>query len=158
MHMHTMIDPKGKERYIVISSQEFMEAFFAKNSVNKDTILISITCPMDQPCNVKPTEHLHIFRMEFNDLDNPTDKFFAPDEQDFIGLSKFINTHKDIQNIFVHCGAGMSRSPAVAWSMADYLHLKTPFGDNFDTIAKTVYTPNMLVKRLCDNELNRKEG
>lgn len=155
--LHHMLTPEGTPVNLLIASQAFIENLFSNNVPAIDTMLISITCPMDAPCAVHESEHLFVFRMEFNDIDRTDDsmytRFYAPEQTDFDGLKGFVEQHADAKNIFVHCGSGLSRSPAVAWSICDFLHLKDAHGRPFADRAVSRYTPNMRVKRLCDAEL-----
>jgi predicted protein tyrosine phosphatase len=125
--------------------------------MTNDTILVSITNPGEPIAKIHETKHLHIFRMQFWDLDNDEGNIKAPDRHSFDGIKRFIDAHTQVPNIFIHCGAGISRSAAVAWSICDYLHLTDLEGRDFSTYATTRYIPNRRVKALCDIALEKGE-
>ena len=155
--IHTLIGPNNITRKLLIGSQSFMEMFFDNYVMTNDTILISITNPGEPMANIHETKHLHIFRMQFWDLDRDDDKLRAPDRHSFDGIKRFIDSHRSVPNIFVHCGAGISRSAAVAWSICDYLQLTDLEGHDFGTYATIRYIPNRRVKALCDIALQKGE-
>ena len=87
-----------------------------------------------------------IFRMYFNDLitDFGKDKDFmpAPKQEDFAGLKKFVD-NLDCELLVVHCGAGYSRSAAVAAAINDYLNL------GYEIFGNPNYCPNLTVYSCC---------
>ena len=155
--IHTLIGPDNITRKLLIGSQNFMETFFDAYVMTNTTILVSITNPGEPIAKIHETKHLHIFRMQFWDLDNDEGNIKAPDRHSFDGIKRFIDAHNQVPNIFVHCGAGISRSAAVAWSICDYLHLTDLEGRDFSTYATTRYIPNRRVKALCDIALEKGE-
>lgn len=93
-----------------------------------------------------------VIRLKFNDLERDYgDKIRAPKQGDFSGLKMFIDAFVErgnIEDIIVHCEAGISRSSAVAAVIARYLNL-----DEFNLIWNNDrYIPNELVYRLASNE------
>lgn len=107
------------------------------------TIIISITSKDEENVIFAENENIiDICRLSFNDLDRDIEKYKAPILSDFDGLKEFIDKYPNI-DILVHCGAGVSRSPAVAMAIGDYLKIDT--GIN---MSKN-YDPNRLVYRLA---------
>lgn len=93
---------------------------------------------------------IDILPLYFNDIERDYGESIAPRQEDFIGLKEFIDTHKDnVDEIIVHCAAGISRSSAVAAAICQYLDL-----DEFNTIWNCHnYIPNSLVYKLALREL-----
>ena len=93
---------------------------------------------------------LRIFRMNFPDIDSsdaPHLMKYAATPEDLSGLKSFIDEIKDECNfLIVHCAAGVSRSPAVASVIEEYLGLP-------DTIwSSGNYQPNRHVYTLALKE------
>lgn len=90
-----------------------------------------------------------IFRMNFHDLVTDfkidDDVMPAPVQSDFTGLKNFID-NLDCKLLIVHCGAGQSRSAAVAAAISDYLNL------NLEIFGNPKYSPNPTVYKCCLNE------
>ncbi len=91
-----------------------------------------------------------IFRMRFPDC--VTDMKFkggilkAPMQEDFVGLKEFVDS-LSCDMLIVHCGAGYSRSAAVAAAINDYLNL------GYEIFGNPNYCPNPTVYKCCQNEL-----
>lgn len=91
-----------------------------------------------------------IFRMKFPDIDicdSPSLMKYLATEEDIKGLKNFIDTIKnDCNFLIVHCAAGISRSPAVASAIEEYLGFP-------DSIWKSgSYHPNRHVYKLSLQE------
>ena len=155
--IHTLTGPDNITRKLLIGSQNFTEMFFNNYTITKDSILISITNPGEPIAKIHEIKHLYIFRMQFWDIDKNTINLKAPNQASFNGLKKFIDTHRKVSNIFIHCGAGISRSAAVAWSICDYLQLTDLQGNKFDKYALLYYVPKKKKKNLCDIALQKGE-
>lgn len=123
-------------------------------------IIVSINCLNDlSPVFYEPTNPLNkrvmaVLRLNFNDIDRPYQDL-EPKQEHFIGLKAFIDTFKDnpeIEEIIVHCAAGISRSSATAAAICKYLNL-----DEHKIIwSNPSFVPNELVYRLALNELGLK--
>lgn len=92
-----------------------------------------------------------ILPLYFNDIEKDYGDSIAPKQEDFIGLKDFIDKYKDdVEEIIVHCAAGISRSSAVAAAICQYLDL-----DEENIIwANHQYIPNKLVYKLAIKELD----
>lgn len=126
---------------IMVMSQNM--AILYSKKVQEPTIIISITSK-DQENALFPNNPniIDICRLSFNDLDRDIDEYKAPILSDFDGLKEFIDKYPNT-NILVHCGAGVSRSPAVAMAIGDYLGIDTGINTS------NQYDPNRLVYRLA---------
>jgi predicted protein tyrosine phosphatase len=121
-------------------------------------ILISINCPDERApqfyecTNPEYIRRIDLLRLNFNDIDREF-KGLEPKSKNFIGLKEFIDKYKDdneVEEIIVHCHAGISRSSAMALAIATYLNM-----DDFlnTTLNDSSYKPNKLVYELALNEL-----
>ena len=104
--------------------------------------------------NIEDRRIMGVLKLNFNDIDKPFENM-EPKQEDLLGLKAFIDTIKDnpeIEEIIVHCAAGISRSSAVAAAICQYLGL-----DEFKIIWSSYnYVPNTLVYKLAINELGLK--
>lgn len=124
------------------------------------TIIISISCLTDEyPSFVyskyRSSKVKDVFAMKFNDLEKDYSiaglKYVGPKQEDLKGLKEFIDKNKDsVEQIIVHCSAGISRSSAVAAAIALYVgeDEKKIIWDSYK------YCPNRLVYKLARNEFN----
>ena len=119
--------------------------------LDKKTSIISIVCPGENDAVFFDNKNIDkILRLYFNDcisdikMQNTVLK--APTQDDFKGLKNFVdNLSCDL--LIVHCGAGVSRSAAVAAAINDYLNL------DYNIFENPNYSPNPTVYKCCQNEL-----
>lgn len=71
--------------------------------------------------------------LEFHDKIRPKDGVQLFSEKHALSIYEFVGKYQDYSEIIIHCAAGMSRSPAIAWALAEY------FGS---TTAESFYTTN----------------
>lgn len=121
-------------------------------------VIVSISCINDEypsfiSSKYRSSKIKDVFPMKFNDLEKDygiaKDRFRAPVQKDLNGLKDFIDKYKDqVEEIVVHCAAGISRSSAVAAAIALYLEEdeKAIIWNNYK------YRPNRLVYKLTRNE------
>lgn len=126
-------------KYQAISEVEAIRLSYQENL--EPTLLISITCPetKDLPKFHLNENILYIHRMKFHDLTeayNEECQLLTNDQ--LLELQSIIDGYKNqINQIVVHCAAGISRSSAIAAGLALYL------GDSDDFIWTTKrYLPN----------------
>lgn len=136
---------------ITVMSRQEAIAHSYKKDVNK-YIIVSICCPDDTgPIFYTPSKRKGILRLWFNDIDRPYENK-EPKQEDFVGLKAFIDKFKndsEIEEIIVHCAAGISRSSAVAAAICQYLDL-----DELNIIWNNPnFVPNSLVYKLALKEL-----
>lgn len=88
----------------------------------RSEVCISITSPHDLPARLSP-KFRAVLRLTFSDIVNnpqvqrPWDVPFAAEHA--AEIIAFISRWRDVDQIVVHCMAGMSRSPAVALGICD---------------------------------------
>lgn len=136
----------------VMSRMEAVQHSYLQDIPN--CMIVSISCPGDSA----PSFYIHpdrskqrikgVLKLNFNDIDKDYYNAKAPVLGDFAGLKAFVETAKqaeDVEEIIVHCAAGISRSAATAAAICQYLGL-----DEQEIIwSKYRYKPNMLVYKLA---------
>ena len=132
---------------ITIMSQD--NAIEYAKYTNKKIAIISIVGENESPIDFIGDNIVNIFRMFFEDIERPIGKYKAPDRKDFIGLKEFLDNNIDnIEEIVVHCHAGISRSSGCASAIARYIGVD----DNFIWNSYK-YVPNRLVFKCALEEL-----
>lgn len=123
-----------------------------KTDINK-CIIVSINTPNYGTYLYDNKNIIDILPLYFNDIERDYKNCLAPRQNDFAGLKDFIDTYKDqVDEIIVHCAAGISRSSATAAAICQYLKI-----DEVKTIwANSDYIPNTLVYKLALKELGLK--
>jgi predicted protein tyrosine phosphatase len=114
------------------------------------TAIISITEPTEEPVIFADNSNIkEIFRMRFYDLEVGKNELKEATQEDFNGLKTFIDSlkAKNIEQLIVHCAAGISRSAGVACAIDEYLGLNNNFW------FQRQYFPNIHVYKLTCNEL-----
>ena len=83
----------------------------------------------------------------------------APTEEDIRPLFEWLDSNSQIGGLLVHCGAGMSRSPAIALLALCHIHPGSNVCENMHHVAKCSAAkyiwPNPLVVELGDNIMQR---
>ena len=118
---------------------------------NDKTSVISIVGPLEADAEFARNKNIDkIFRMYFNDLITDfkidDDVMPAPVQSDFTGLKDFVDS-LNCDTLVVHCGAGYSRSAAVAAAINEYLDL------DYEIFNNKNYCPNITVYQCCMKEL-----
>lgn len=104
---------------ISVTNRSIIESMFFNNR----SAVISIITPGDKPPNISIMENWLI--LPFHDANPEIDKddnllYFNDVHCDKI--YKFITTlPKHVENLYIHCDAGISRSPAVAIAISDFM-------------------------------------
>lgn len=121
-------------------------------------IIVSITGETDYVPNFNIGSSLEnteskvkdIFSMHFEDIDYEITGYKEPRKEDFEGLKEFIDKYEcEVEEIIVHCHAGISRSSACGAAICDYLKVDSNF------IWKSgKYIPNRLVYKLAKEEFD----
>ncbi len=128
--------------------------------------VISIVSPSDHEADIKVEGGIKkIFRMKFYDVledeyqerelpesERPARPLYpAARKEDMEGLKEFVDSLSDesINLLIVHCGAGMSRSAAVATAVKEYLGTKH---DDIIHCARKMY-PNRHVEEIAKEVL-----
>jgi len=114
-------------------------------------LIISVSCPGDPPARLPtwPTT-LHVVRLQFSDTDSATGLHESVAHELFTreqaaSILRAVKRHANAERIIVHCGAGLSRSPAIAAALTKILG-----GDDSGYFKR--YMPNMWVYRLLLEE------
>lgn len=123
---------------------------YSLRKLNLNCIIISIN---DSGYNTIIHENLKIIdvlTLEFDDIGIPIENLKLMTMDDGYKIKNFIDKYKDsINNIVVHCTAGISRSAAVACCLARYLN-----GDDTYLFEIGKYIPNKFVYKCLCNALN----
>ena len=134
-----------------------MQAEAMSNWLGCNTAIISITAPDDDDAVFADNQFIKgIFRIKAYDIveDEITYRgakgknkriLKAATAKDLKGLKEFVDSIKDVDLLIVHCGAGISRSAAVAVAVAEYLGVNFKLTDDKH--------PNGLLYRLTCSEL-----
>ena len=145
---YSLFDQQGNCVNVVIGPRHMILSVMRQIKQScKKTAVISIVTP-GQEFNIRPYTTSNIRAIQLSIYDEDTGEK-ACTAHDFEGLRQFLDHDHHVNNLLFHCDAGASRSPAVAWAVCDYLHLKTIAGYSFGKIATTGYAPNMRVYRTC---------
>ena len=137
---------------MIITVKSIDEAIsYSYSKLDKKIAIVSITCLNDSlpDFNTKNENILGILELHFNDIERPYGDYKIPKKEDFKELKNFIDTYKDaVDEMVVHCHAGISRSSATASAICRYLNIDDSFiWDSF------MYHPNSLVFKLALEEL-----
>lgn len=112
------------------------------NNFDVPTIIISIRSVGDTPPKklfLHSNPQIKSFiTLAFDDVETYCQGYCPITEQQAIKIAKFVMRHKDkVQQIIVHCDAGISRSAGVAGAIAKYLN------NDDNKFFMAPYTPNM---------------
>ena len=118
--------------------------------------LISLASPghVDPPLADPPPFRLDL---RFNDIAQPREGLTPPTEADVAALLAFAEPWDGARPLLIHCWAGVSRSPAVAYAVAC---ARSGPGEEQDwaerlRLAAPTATPNPLIVALADRLLGR---
>ena len=139
---------------IIVTDRETIQ----RGLVVKSTfVVISITDPGVPRTKIKKASGLKdVLYLSFNDSE-PVDGLKLPKEIRLMtedharAIWKFVNQHRQVGAIVVHCHQGMSRSPAIAAAISRYLGLdEAKFHRN--------YQPNQFIYDLMIETMPRKKS
>lgn len=113
------------------------------NNFDVPTIIISIRSIGDTPPKklfLHSNPQIKSFiTLAFDDITTYHANYYPITEQQARKIAKFVMRYKDsVEQIIVHCDAGLSRSAGVAAAIAKYLN-----GSDDDFFVRSPYTPNM---------------
>lgn len=113
------------------------------NNFDMPTIIISIRSIGDTPPKklfLHSNPQIKSFiTLAFDDVTTYHANYYPITEQQARKIAKFVMRYKDsVEQIIVHCDAGISRSAGVAAAIAKYLN-----GSDDDFFVRSPYTPNM---------------
>lgn len=117
---------------ITVLSKDSFCNLLIENKINDDNVesfrdcFISISGSGDNDTPFRDN-HLNVLNLEFDDIINENHYLTKNGKQlrifnkeDASKIIEFINLHKDKENLYVHCLAGISRSGAVGEFISDY--------------------------------------
>lgn len=102
------------------------------------SVVISINGVYDTIAQIVKTEQNNIRDILFLRFDDTDTGALAINKLDTLKIKNFVNKHKSMSNMIVHCGAGQSRSAGVAAAILKYL-----YNDDTQIFNNRRYTPNM---------------
>ena len=114
------------------------------NNFDVPTVIISIRSIGDTPPKKLFFHSNHqvkdFITLAFDDVTTYCQGYYPITEQQARKIAKFVMRYKDsrVEQIVVHCDAGISRSAGVAAAIAKYLN-----GNDDDFFVRGPYTPNM---------------
>ena len=127
---------------VKVFSRAALEEYIKYFGFSEPTIVISISCPSD----LVPRYLLYdinnmvdkIF-VKFDDVECDFGSYVSMSDEDAKNIVDFVFKHKDVDNIVVHCDAGISRSAGVAAALSKIFN-----NDDFKYFSPyTMYEPNM---------------
>jgi predicted protein tyrosine phosphatase len=107
-----------------------------------------------------PTNHWmpstpNVLNLEFDDIDGHDNNYkSAFNNKDAERVIDFIIRNKDKNNFYIHCGAGISRSGAIALFIGDMFKY---FGNDYNILPNIPKTPNAWVLKVLHNKINQIE-
>jgi len=132
----------------IMSKQEC--TLFSTKDLTEDYIIISINDTGHSTVIYNNKHILNTLKLWFDDIDKPIPKSNLMVAQDAVKIREFIDTYKDkVNNIIVHCTAGISRSGAVGCCLARYLN-----GDDEYLLDTGRYMPNKHVYEIMCRAFN----
>lgn len=132
------------KKFTVMSRRD--AAKFTYGDVKEKTIIISIT-DVAKSDNSFGRHHniVDICRVKFDDVEKGEPNCIT--QEDAKKILSFMERHKNVDNVIVHCEAGISRS---AGACAALMLIYT--GSDMDIFMTARFTPNMTVYRTILNE------
>lgn len=77
-------------------------------------VAISITNPGDHPIIFNGKNILAVLRLQFDDVERVQQRYVAFSMAQAAQVWDFVQTHRDVDTLLVHCTMGLCRSPAIA--------------------------------------------
>ena len=135
---------------MIIKIMSQYNALRYSSETNKKILMISIVGGKDSSLVFKGDGIVDVFRMFFEDIERPIGKYKVPSREDFNGLKEFLDKNiSSVDEIVVHCHAGVSRSAACASAIARYVGIDDSF-----IWSSNDYMPNRLVFKYAIDELD----
>ena len=128
---------------ITVLSRYEIEAIYDK--ITEPCIIISIYCPADTPARIEKTEFVKdILFLAFDDVEEDRTYGYKPmSKEDGVLVRDFVEKFKnEVNEIIVHCDAGVSRSAGIAAAIGKYLN-----GDDMFIFGRPRYCPNLTCYR-----------
>lgn len=131
---------------IKVFSRDSLEKYIKNIGFNEPTIVISISCPSD----LVPRYLLYNIKnmvdkifVKFDDVECDWGGYTSMSDEDAKNIVNFVFKHNDVNNIVVHCDAGISRSAGVAAALSKIFN-----NDDMEYFSQeSIYEPNMCCYR-----------
>lgn len=137
-------------RVRIMSKMEAIQHSYLKEVPT--SVIVSITAGGDHTpyfYNKEGARVKAVFGMHFDDIDREYNGYKACQESDFEGLKDFLDTWKtEVEEVIVHCHAGISRSSGCAAAICQYLQIDDSF-----IWSSGRYIPNRRVYKMARMEL-----
>ena len=134
---------------IIMGRDECLD--YAEELLENNTIIISVNDRDDN--RAKFTENnkiIDILSLVFDDVEYEIENTKLMSVEDSLEIKNYIDIYKErIQDIVIHCTAGISRSAAIGCALSRYLN-----GDDTNLFKTGQYMPNKHVYRLMCSALN----
>lgn len=131
---------------ITVLSRNEMRLYCNVMIKKENKLVISINDFVDGPLHaLELNSHLfeHIVTQCFDDVSRPREGYTLISDEQAAEIADAVFKYKDkVDEIIIHCYAGISRSAAIAAAISKYLT-----GDNTEYFNYRKYTPNPLVYR-----------
>lgn len=103
-----------------ITMSRGMAKRYSHKDVLEEYIIISINEPNEKPLkfnrNIRLKDVLYLY---FEDISEIREGFITISDKDVSEIFNFINKHKNIDNIIIHCLAGVSRSVSIRCALEE---------------------------------------
>lgn len=99
---------------------------YSYKAVSEDYIIISINEVSDKPLKFNRNTRLKdVLYLYFEDISELKDGYITMTDKDAMDILKFIDKYKDINNIIIHCTAGVSRSVSIRCALEEIYNKRT---------------------------------
>ena len=106
------------KNFIAMSRTQAKRYTYKQNT--EDYIIISISEPNEKSPKFNRTSHLKdVLYLYFEDISETSETHVTMSNQDAIDILEFIDRYKNVNNIIIHCLAGVSRSVSVKCALEE---------------------------------------
>ena len=137
----------------ITMSKEQAKRYSYKNIPN-DYIIVSINEPNEIPPKFHRNIHLKgVLCLYFEDISELIEGHITISDQDALDILNFIDRHKNINNIIIHCAAGVSRSVSIRCALEEIYNKRVIgiFLKEKNINPNTIYNVGDMIKEKDDN-------
>lgn len=140
------------KNFITMSREEAKK--YSYKNVSENYIIVSINEPNEKPLkfnrNIKLKDVLYLY---FEDISEIKENSITISDKDGIYILNFIDKHKDINNIIIHCAAGVSRSVSIRCALEEIYNNRVigTFAKKRAVNPNVVYSIEDMIKEKDDN-------